>query len=517
MAEREPGAFAKSNDAALAGLFSVDADAHLRKLAACMFPTPDLLPVELVRAALERNASTVAVVIRRRRLSVEDDGAAIAAAQWHDLASAFDPGLDATAREKAITALQSASATGIGLLAVFVPGARSIRIESSSAAGASAMEIVSGKARNLEARSGMNGTCITIRRRPGNATAEKQLLRELCAAVPAAITLNGRPIERKFLLRRSLARQSVDLGPGRAPAMVAIPARGDACRIWLLDRHIPWQAYASASYHGLVFEAALESVSLPSAAEFRLLADAAHRLYLWLAGRYHAFPSRYQERIEELVFNREKTSSDLPLLSSFSPFRLWGSKQRLDLDEVRRKAEKHALYVLPANGDPEVRIGRHQEALLLSPLQRDFLLNHLHLPLVEITAEMGSQGRLARLFSRLLRRTAMLVSRLPRLPLRSLVDADLSDGERQLCRVLEKHWRELNRGARRPPLAVAVAAGRGMAPAVLCRGAQERVLYLRRRHPLVILAASRVTNDQANAELAFAALAPLELLTTGRL
>jgi hypothetical protein len=56
-----------------------------------------------------------------------------------------------------------------------------------------------------------------------------------------------------------------------------------------------------------------------------------------------------------------------------------------------------------------------------------------------------------------------------------------------------------------------------MAPAVLCRGAQERVLYLRRRHPLVILAASRVTNDQANAELAFAALAPLELLTTGRL
>jgi hypothetical protein len=41
------------------------------------------------------------------------------------------------------------------------------------------------------------------------------------------------------------------------------------------------------------------------------------------------------------------------------------------------------------------------------------------------------------------------------------------------------------------------------------------VLYLRRRHPLVLLAVRRVAGDSANAELAFAALAPVRLLTPG--
>ncbi|MCU0275827.1 MAG: hypothetical protein MUF02_03050 [Acidobacteria bacterium] len=509
----EPKPAMAMNGSAATDLFSVDADAHLKKLAACMFPSPALLPVEMVRAALGRGAASIAVVIRRRRLSFSDDGEGISAKHWHELSRAFDPALDSGTREQAIDALQRASATGIGLLAVFFPDAVSIRIESARGDRSAVLEILNGRARQLEDGPARSGTRVTILRRDGPASSEKNLLRELCVAVPAAITLNGQMIAKGPLLRRNLVHQRVDIAPGREPARVAVPARGDVCRIWLLDRQIPWQAYASAPVHGIVFEAALESTSPPSEAEFRLLAEAAHGLYLWLARHYTAFPAPYQERIEELIFNRAKAASDLRLLSSFSPFRLWRSKQQLNLDEVRRKAEKGHLLVLPANGDPGRWLSRHQEALRLSPLQRDFLLNHLRLPLAEPPASMGRQGLLSLLFSRISRHATDLAARLPRRPLRALPASVQNGDETRLCRALEAHWRTLPGGAQRQRPTVTMAAGRGLVPALLRPGADGDVCILRRRHPLVILAARSVASDSANVELAFAALAPLELLT----
>jgi hypothetical protein len=304
------------------------------------------------------------------------------------------------------------------------------------------------------------------------------------------------------------------MGPGREPALIAIPPRGDACRIWLLDQEIPWQAYACPAYHGLVFEAALASAALPTAAEFAVLAEAAHGLYLWLASRYADFPEAIQGRIEELVFDRARAAGDLRLLSGFSPFRLWRSRQRLNLEEVRRKAEKHALYALPVEAEPGSRLGPHQEALLLTPLQRDFLLNHLRLPLAEPPPAAGRAGGLAALGARMSRRLAMMAARLPRPRLRAVPDPALHDDERSLCRALEAHWLAHAGGGPRRGLAVAMAAGRGLvSPVVLRRGPAGYTLLLRRRHPLVVCAARRVAGDNANAELAFAALAPDELLT----
>jgi hypothetical protein len=58
-----------------------------------------------------------------------------------------------------------------------------------------------------------------------------------------------------------------------------------------------------------------------------------------------------------------------------------------------------------------------------------------------------------------------------------------------------------------------MAAGRGLAPAFLRRDPQSWTLFLRRGHPMVAKAGRLVAADGDNAELAFAALAPGELLT----
>jgi hypothetical protein len=112
----------KSIDGSFADLLSVDADAHLQKLAACMFPTPAQLPVELVRAALKRGAAAIDLQVRNRCLIISDNGSGIGDSQWLSLACALDSSRGAADRENAIASLQSEASPGIGLLAVSKPG-----------------------------------------------------------------------------------------------------------------------------------------------------------------------------------------------------------------------------------------------------------------------------------------------------------------------------------------------------------------------------------------------------------
>jgi hypothetical protein len=493
-------------------LFSVDADTHLKKLAACMFPSPAQLPLELVRAALKRKAAAVEVRLRRRRLTVGDDGSGISQSQWRELACAFDSGREAADREKAIAALQRDANPGIGLLAIMVPGSTAVKVENAGDGCPMTLHIENGLVRLLGSCSLARGTRITIFRKSGQVKEEKKLIRELCAAVTQDIVLNGQMLEKKTLLKRTLARQRVEFRPGAIPAWVAIPAQGDICRIWLLDQGIPWQLLTSASYHGLVFEAALESVSPPGAPVFSLLADTASHIYQWLAEHYLAFPDKIQARIEELLFKKARLGGDLHLLSVFSPFRLWRSKQRLNLEEVRRKAGKNILYALPHDSDPGHFLGRHAEALLLTPLQMDFLLNHLGLPLISPTAAMESKKKFSGMPAAVWRNLIGLAALRRHRGRRILTTEQLDDEEKRLCRELENHWQRTAHRAAAPgpplPLSVVMVRGRGLAPAFWLPANLGFVLHLRRRHPLTLLALRSVRRDPANIELAFAALAP---------
>jgi len=415
----------------------------------------------------------------------------------------------------AISALQDAARPGIGLLAVLLPGAGEIRIESPGRENRPALLVRGGTVRSLAATTVSRGTRIAVRRRDGAIAGEKKLLTELCAAAAGEITLNGLKIGKKALLRRTLVQQETNLGPGEGPSLVAIPAQGDICRIWLLDQRIPWQLFTSASYLGLVFDAALESRQAATEQEFAQLAACAARLYYWLADHYPSFPPRYQERIEELLFKKIGMTGDLRLISSFAPFRLWRSQQRLSLEEVRRKADGGRLYALPLEVSPGRSPDIHQEALLLTPQQKDFLINVAKVSLVPLppaAAGRGIQARLAGAWQRFVRLKDAL---LPRRRIQALDTAELDAGERRLCRELELAARAHAHPAPHFPLHVAMIPGRGLAHC-LWRPASAGNLLLRRGHPLVKSAVRSVARDRAYAELAFAALVPLGFLTVGR-
>ncbi len=501
------------NFAAGGELLSVDADAHLQKLASSMFPTPAQLPVELVRAALKRRAKKVALQVGRSLLLVEDDGEEIAAGHWRHLTCALDAGRAPADREQAISALQDAARPGIGLLAVLVPGAEEIRIESPGRENRPALLVRGGTVRSPAATRVDRGTRIAIRRRDGAIADEKKLVTELCAAVSAEVVLNGLRIEKKPVLRRSLVQQEVELGPGKGSFLVAIPARGDICRVWLLDQRIPWQLFTSASYRGLVFEAALESQQAATEREFAQLAASAARLYDWLAEHHPSFPAPYQDRIEDLLFKKMGAGGDLWLVSSFAPFRLWRSHRRLSLEEVRRKSDAGTLYALPLDASPGRFPVVHQEALQLTPRQMDFLLNVAGVPLIPASPAAAGPGMRSRLAGAWLIFTRFLAARMPRRRTGAIDAACLDDGERRLCRELELMAR--GHDAAPFPLHVAMIPGRGLTHC-LWRPAKSGDLLLRRGHPLVKAAARSVARDRANGELAFTALVPPVFLTAGR-
>lgn len=491
-------------NAATAGpdLFSVDADAHLQKLAANMFPTPAQLPTELVREALRRGAGRVTVEARRRRLAVADDGGEIDPASWSDLACALDAGRPPSARERAIAALQQAAAPGIGLLAVFLPGATEIRVDSPGRQNRPPLRARNGRLLAGAPAAAGQGTRLVLTRRSGPVELEKKLLAELCSAAQAEIVINGRPIASKPRLRRTLVMSRTGLAAGQAE--IAVPAAGDVCRIWLLDQGIPWQLYTSSTCRGLVFDAAVESRFPVGPGELAELAAAAASLYQWLAGRHASFPPRFQDRIEELIFRRIKATGDEQAFAAFAPFRLCGSSRPIGLGEVRSRAVGGRLLSLPAAG-PAGHLPLGQQALCLTARQRDFLVNQAGVALAAPPPPPRPRPfgeRLAEALAGLADRAAAFFSRR-----RPLAEPGLNAAEALLCREL----------ARLAPAGVQVAMteGRWPGPAAWLPAAAGGRLLLRRRHPLVRAALAGVAGDAAMAEVAFAALAPLPLLTAG--
>lgn len=484
------------------GLFSVDADAHLQKLAACMFPSPAQLPTELVREALRRGAKRVEVEVKRRLVVVADNGNEIDAASWDNLVGALEALRLPPERERAIAALQEAAAPGIGLLAVLLPDAREILIASPGPAGRPPLRFRGNRRLPTDPAGAAAGTRIVINRRARAKAAglEKKLISELCAGAGAEIVLNGRPLEKRPRLRRVLVRLGLALPQGRAE--VGIPASGDICRVWLLDQEIPWQLFTSSSCAGLVFEAACESRRPVAAADLAALAEAAARLYDWLAERHGGLPQRLQDRVEELLFRRMQVSGDNRHASAFAPFRVCGSTRRLSLEEVRLRAAGGAVLAVSGDGRPgSLPFGR--EALCLSPRQRDFLLNHAGVALETPPADAPDGGFLERCLAVLAigrdRAAALLAPRKP------LDEAEWTPGEIGLCRALQ---------ALAPSgVRVGMASGRWPGPAAWRSGSGSGWLLLRRRHRVVRAAAAWVARDSANAETAFLALAPLALLT----
>jgi hypothetical protein len=353
------------------------------------------------------------------------------------------------------------------------------------------------------------GTRITLTRRRGPAAKEKTLLARLCAATNAKIEINGRQLRKRPLLANNLASMNIAVAGNARPSLLAIPVQGDVCRIWLLDQGIPWQVTAMAPVRGLVFSAVLEATSQLTPAALETLASDAHRLYHWLAENYHKFPEQYQFLIEELFFKQVRSGADPVLLTICAPFRLWRSQRRIPLAEVRRQAMNGILYAMDYDGQPCHGSVPEREVLALTSQQKDFLINHLRLPIVMLGTQQKTRIRPHKFFA-FFRAKLLGWQRLLKPARDRILDSSrLSLEENNLCRELEMQWHRKSS----LPLSVAMIEGRGLFSAWRLKNENMDTLLIRRRHPLTRKSLQKVSQDRNNSELAFAALMPGLFLT----
>lgn len=364
-------------------LLSIDVDAHLQKVASNTYRSAAHYPVELVRCAIKRGSSCIQIDIDKKRLKINDNGSGINQPQLEKLCTLLESKQSFNKREQSILDLQNHQ--GIGLLAIFSSSPSQVSIQNITHSQKIQIQYQGGRFR----KSGTvlnpgehigTGTRIVLIRKTADVDLEKLILQKYCQYAKTKIILNGQQISQEPLLRNSLVSIKMKEKENRHGGLIGIPKYGDVCRIWLLDQGILLSRKSFAPWRGFIFEAIVEYSGEITGFFLSTLLEDIHRLYLYMIGHHKEFPLEYQLRIEELIFKHHRLTHDPHLVNRFSPFRTAGSSSFFSLPQLQKKAEKGVIYGILDRGKNPININ-NQVVLILNPLQVDYLVNYICLPI----------------------------------------------------------------------------------------------------------------------------------------
>jgi hypothetical protein len=494
-------------------LFSIDVDAHLKKAASHTFGSPAHYPVELVRAALRRNAKEVIVSITRNHIKVQDNGKGLSAGEIKTLNTIMDPHTDESEKELAVESLQTRE--GLGLLAIFASQPTRVVVENNPPANNQSPCKLHFNDNRLEKNTpshSIRGTILTIYSKHRDREEERKLLTVFCnSVVPGGrIKVNNQPIGGEALLNRQMATLEIPDSKECSGGLIGIPRKGMLCHLRLLDCGIPWHHITLAPRNGFVFDAAIEftsdSTDIPEVLMEHLLKTAA-RLYRWLCKRYSTAAPYHQDRIEELIFLHCRNTGDLSLLHQFAPFKLYDSLYSLDLTRVREKISSGALYAVPRKKENlYYNTGSHTSKTILSLTreQADLLINYLKLPVVFLSPIKKKNFRWRNIrdkFSKLARRTALYI-----LPIQGKIipSQTLNKDELHFLDTMNRYLKDhpgvilsSNKQSESQKFPEVMLASRRFFPLILVRSN----ISIARKHPLIKKAIVATNKDPRNIEM----------------
>ncbi len=155
--------------------------------------------------------------------------------------------------------------------------------------------------------------------------------------------------------------------------------------------------------------------------------------------------------------------------------------------------------------------------LLLTMAQKDFLIHHLHLPIMIMDPQHKDQVRTHRIFTFLRNRFLNWQRSFMSIGTKIPDCSSLSPEEISFCRELEMHGRQklalMESDKSITPPSVLMVEGRGLLPVRCLKTKNGPMVMIRRSHPLVQRSLTLFRQDRENSELAFAALMPDRFLT----
>jgi hypothetical protein len=367
-------------------LLSIDVDAHLQKVAANTYRSAAHYPVELVRCAVKRGASQIHIEINKKRLEIIDNGSGINSTQMKNLNTLLETSQSFKKREQSILDLQNHQ--GIGLLAIFSPSPAQILIQNRTHSEQVQFLYQNGRLQKTamsqkptKPTGSPIGTRIVLTRKTSDLQLEKLILQKYCKFADTKIILNGQLISQKSSLTNSLVSIRLKQKDKSPPGRIGIPKQGDVCRIWLLDQGILLTRKTFAPWKGFIFEAMVEYSGEITGQFLSALQDDVNKLYIYMITHYKKIPLKYQPRIEELIFKHHRLTHNADLVNHFYPFRAGGSSSYLSLPQLQKKAEKGILFATLDKGKSPLKSGNNPDVLILNPVQMDYLVSYIRLPL----------------------------------------------------------------------------------------------------------------------------------------
>ncbi len=497
-------------------LFSIDVDAHLKKAATHTFGSPSHYPVELVRAALRRGARHIDIRITKQYVEVQDDGEGLNEKDLHMLIAVMEPNQPAEKKEEAVEALQNRK--NFGLLALFAPSPEKITVETISpdcSPQKKQFVFQKGTLRQQNACNLPAGTRITLHAHKHRDMArEKQVITTYCKWSDKEIRLDKRLVSggNTVALTKQLATMRLKNSAYSPKGILGIPRTGDLCRIRLLDCGIPYRYVTAPIHKGFVFEAAIEFVGDIKRHLLNTLAEQAAPLYTWLCNQHAASGEPVRERIEALIFTHYRLTWSPRFLKRFSPFPLFGSNERLSLEQIKKEATDSSVYAVP-RGKEKLRYPTGGRCvLLLSREQADFLINLHGIPITFLSPLYRRENPLKKLFHRLKRFLKTLPSHLAPSPSlkNALPPSRLSGAEglfmETLNNYIQKAPQPFEKGSK---IAKAVMApGRRGFPSAIATESKKnhtshnnKVLIVKRYHRWILEAIRAVEENPDNIEM----------------
>lgn len=502
----------------IGALLTIDVDAELRKLATAQLQGPWQIPAELVRRSMAAGASKVDVSFSRRRVRVDDDGAALDEAQVQALADLLDPSAPGETRHAALLRLETVGA--VPLLALAGLALTSLTLESSDGDGRTLrLEVRRGRAPTLAAGPAVSGgggrqTRIELVADELEVKRAREWLDEVGRFAGGALRIDGAPGPDG--LRDYLVSAPVELpfGERSIKGTIGIPHSGDTPRLWILQHGIvvTHQGLSKAPTFEALLELGAEVAPRATAADLRELvgptllplSEEAVTLMLRAAKRLPEMGSEGQNRLIRLLLQAARLGRKrgeieaaqlVPCLVGHDEAPVWRS-----IAELRglaagagqgRRAAIPAVY--PGQSTDEVILGGAPIAVLGSSA-RSAITELFGLRFGPAPRQLGQSGR-GRWFGDLLDRLGDLsgsIAAALHLGIGPpLDDSALSTAE---LRLVEHLRAVVPSGGVEAPQEVLLCGGRGRIRQT--RGARRRLL-LPRDNPDVRACVAAVAEDEA--------------------
>lgn len=414
-------------------LLSIDVEEELYKLTLGRLRSRSQAPVALARMAAAAGASRLRMVLERRRLHLEHDGAAPDPDTLASLCTLLDRGQDGMRRHAALEELESLGM--LDLLVAFALGAD--RVELDMAAPAARRLVVAENDHRLEFRPSMRkeGMAVTVtggRRAPA---AERAELVDALKHASFQVLVDNHRVDRGPHLMDMLFEVSIDRGSFRGVA--GLPRRGLAGITRILVNGVLERELWESPPDGSVWEAVVDGPAEPDPQDTALVRDATEELYRLARQRYPDMDPADRRRIKQLLFRLADHGAGEKAIGEAKLFSTVDGK-RVGAGDLRRAALGRVIRAVGEKARRD-RYDLSREVFGLDEPDRGFIERHLHLVVREPPRRPGAR-MWRRWLSRLgekLKRQAREVARLL-LRAREVPDGELTDGERRFLEALRR-------------------------------------------------------------------------------